>query len=413
MKQERLLLFAGTTEGRRLFHALEGLGIPVDISVATEYGGSLLDVGGYPNSRILVNRLSAEEMQALLHDNGYTLVVDATHPYAVEVTANIRKACEQEGVMYMRLLRPQAAGGDVVACENLDEAVRYLAACEGNILSTIGSKELAALTRLEGYQKRVFARILPLPEAVEACVKLGFGGQNLICMQGPFSYEMNVAMLRQYHCRYLLTKDSGKAGGMDEKMQAAAAAGAKVIMVCRPMEQNGLSYEEVLQYIVKRWDSSVNIPQKKSHFPLFVPAAGKQVLVVGGGAIATRRVHTLCRFDWKVKVVAPQASSDICELADKGELTWLKRPFMPADLEDIFLVTAATDRREVNEQVAVLAKERGIYASIADCRDACSFYFPALIEHGDMVIGIVGDGYSHKAVSQTARQIREVLGNEN
>lgn len=413
MRQEKLLLFAGTTEGRRLFTELESLGIPMDISVATEYGGSLLDTIRHPESKVLVNRLTAEEMQALIRQNGYALVVDATHPYATEVTANIRRACEAENVRYLRLLRPRSANDDVVACETLDEAVQYLSSCEGNILSTIGSKELAALTKLQGFEKRVFARILPLPEAVDACTRLGFGGQNLICMQGPFSFEMNVAMLKQYHCRYLLTKDSGKAGGMDEKMQAAAAAGARVILVCRPTEQDGLSYEEVLRYICEHWEAVPTPSVKRTHFPLFVPTAGKKVLVVGGGAIATRRIRTLCRFDWDVEVVSPDASAEIRELAEKNRIVWHKRPFMPSDLEGVFLVTAATNRREVNEQVAVLAEERGIYASIADCREACSFYFPALIEHGDITIGLVGNGYTHKEAAQTAQHIREVLGDEN
>ena len=112
-------------------------------------------------------------------------------------------------------------------------------------------------------------------------------------------------------------------------------------------------------------------------------------------------------------MIAPEASMAIQELADNGDIVWIKRPFIPADLDNAFLVTAVTNRREVNEQVALLAKERGIFASIADDPDACSFYFPAVIAHDNVTIGLVGDGRNHKAVSQTAQCIREVLGDEN
>lgn len=418
---KRLLLFAGTTEGRRLFEWLADRGVPVDASAATAYGGELLRGGGC--ARVLTGRMDEAAMAALLQENAYALVVDATHPYAREVTANIRAACAETGTPFCRLLRPEAAGDGVDAFPTLEKAVAFLAKEEGAILSTIGSKELAALTALPGYRERVFARVLPLPQVVEECTALGFEGKNLIAMQGPFSYELNLAMLRQYGCRFLLTKDSGKAGGMEEKWRAAVDAGARVVLISRPPEADGLPYDEVLARIAALYGLPVqpdepkpgnagNTP-RKGHFPLFIPTKGRTVLVVGGGAIAGRRVRTLCRFDWTVKVVAPEAGDAVRELAESGALIWEKREFQPGDLDGVYLVTAATDCREVNRQVGELAREIGVFASIADAGEEGSFYFPAIAEMDTVVAGLAGDGRDHTAVKEAAARVRAALSDDD
>ena len=414
---KRLLLFAGTTEGRRLFEWLARRDVPVDVSAATAYGGELLQGGGC--ARILTGRMDEAAMASLMRENDYALVVDATHPYAREVTANIRAACAETGTPRCRLLRPESAGDGVDAFPNLAEAVSFLVGEEGAILSTIGSKELAALTALPAYRERVYARVLPLPSVVEDCAALGFEGSHLIAMQGPFSYDMNLAMLRQYDCKFLLTKDSGRAGGMEEKLQAAQAAGARVVLISRPPETDGLPYDKVLEQVAALYDLQVQPDEptpenagempRRGHFPLFVPTRDRTVLVVGGGTIAGRRARTLCRFDWTVKVVAPEAGDAVRELAESGALVWEKREFEPGDLDGAYLVTAATDCREVNRRVGELARETGIFASIADAGEECSFYFPAIAETNTVVAGLAGDGRDHTAVKEAAARVRAAL----
>lgn len=410
MEKGKILLFAGTSEGRRLCGHFIKKGIPFDISVATEYGRELLEEDGPSQNHILVNRLSREEMEALIKKNGYALVVDATHPYAVEVTRNIQSACEAAHVSYLRLLRDEGSVENMISCDTVEHAVDFFRTHSGNILSTIGSKELRCFTNLEGYGQRVFARILPLPSAVEECAAMGFQGRNLICMQGPFSYEMNVAMLRQYQCRYLLTKNSGKAGGFDEKIRAARDAGVQVVLIDRPVEENGHSYEEVAAYIDRNWaPGSAKEPELKSHFPFFLPVEGKTALVIGGGAIATRRVKTLCRFPWKITVVSPSATKEIEALALEGRLHWEQRKFLEEDLRGVFLAIAATNSREVNRLAGELAKSLGLYVSVADAREECNCYFPAVAENQHVVAGIVGDGFSHEETAKAAKKIREAL----
>ena len=89
----KILLFAGTTEGRLIAEHLAGKGLPLDVSVATEYAANLLPAAS--NIRIFTNRLDAGQIQDLLHSEGYSLVLDATHPYALHITESVREACEK------------------------------------------------------------------------------------------------------------------------------------------------------------------------------------------------------------------------------------------------------------------------------------------------------------------------------
>lgn len=117
----------------------------------------------------------------------------------------------------------------------------------------------------------------------------------------------------------------------------------------------------------------------KEHFPLFISSRGKKVLVVGGGKIATRRILTLTNFEFEITVVAPNITNEIQQLADDGLVTHIQREFRNEDLDGKFLVVAATDKREINKYIGEKAKELGAYVSVADVKEECNFYFPAVI----------------------------------
>ena len=247
MDRKPVIIFAGTTEGRTISEYLASCKIPVTACVATEYGETLLNENEY--LKVHAGRMDQGQIAAFIREKGAELVIDATHPYAAVVSENVAAACEQEQVDYVRLIRGSSteAAENAVLVGSVDEAVEYLKQTEGNILATTGSKELAKYTQIPGYEKRVFARVLSTGEVAAACEKLGFVGKNLICMQGPFSEELNIAMLHQFDCKYLVTKETGKAGGFEEKLHAAKAAGATLVLVGRPPEQKGYSYDEVLE----------------------------------------------------------------------------------------------------------------------------------------------------------------------
>ena len=147
----------------------------------------------------------------------------------------------------------------------------------------------------------------------------------------------------------------------------------------------------------------------KTRFPLFVDVTGRGALVVGGGRIATRRASTLCQFTFDVTVVAPQVSEQLERMERDGKLAILRRPFEDDDLDGAFLAVAATDDRAVNHRIASLCRHLGVYASIADKREECSIYFPAVAENDKVTVGVCGDGVAHQNVSAAAKKIREVL----
>ena len=236
-----IVLFSGTTEGRTLSHQLASEGVPVTVCVATEYGRT--EQGQAPGITVHTGRMEPAEMAALLA--GAALCVDATHPYAALVSANIRAACEEAKVPCLRLLRPASPlPAGALTAASAAEAARLLADTEGNILLTTGAKELAAFAPLGG--GRLIARVLPSHAGLSACEAAGIPAHNIVAMQGPFSRELNEAILRQFGVRYLVTKDGGEAGGFSAKAEAAAAAGAALVVIRRPADA-GLTYQEVLE----------------------------------------------------------------------------------------------------------------------------------------------------------------------
>ena len=247
-----ILLFAGTAEGRKIAEYLKTQGTSARVFVATEYGESLITPG--PELQVEAGRLTEEEMEERMAEAPEALVIDATHPYAAEVTENIRKACKNMGRKYLRVLRGSQLSreSEAVFVSSPAEAAEYLSGQEGNVLLTTGSKELKAFTAIPDYQTRVFARVLSLPQVVADCSALGFQGSHLICMQGPFSREMNCALIHQTQARFLVTKDTGAAGGFLEKEEAARECGCQLVIIGRPVQEEGVTLEECLEMLGKR-----------------------------------------------------------------------------------------------------------------------------------------------------------------
>lgn len=237
----RFVIFSGTTEGRRLSRALAELGGAVTVCVATEYGRE--EQGEAPGISVLSGRMGEREMARTLAEAD--LCVDATHPYAVQASQTIRAACEQAGVPLLRLLReesPVPTGTEVFP--TAQAAADWLKTTQGHILLTTGAKELGVFAPLGG--ERLYPRVLPLASSLEACGAAGVPSSHILALQGPFSQELNEALIRQHHIAYLVTKDGGPAGGFGEKAAAALAAGAKLVLIRRPQE-DGSDYETILQ----------------------------------------------------------------------------------------------------------------------------------------------------------------------
>ncbi|WP_312493599.1 precorrin-6A reductase [Anaerosporobacter sp.] len=248
---KHILLFAGTTEGRILAEYLNTLKIATHACVATEYGEQLLLNLEYVETTS--TRLTADDMIALINRETYSVVIDATHPYATIVSTNIQAACQATNTTYYRVIRESSEllinSKHTVFVDSVEEAVTYLKKTSGNIFVTTGSKELYAYTQLPDFENRVYARTLSSPNVVKECYELGIQGKHLLCMQGPFSLELNYAMLLHTDAKYLVTKESGLPGGFAEKIDAAKQAGVTCIIIGRPKDVKGYTLDEMKDVI--------------------------------------------------------------------------------------------------------------------------------------------------------------------
>ena len=185
-----IIIFGGTSEGRKLAEFCARRRIRAAVSVATEYGASLLPDS--PWLEIHTGAMGREEMETWIGERNPAMVLDATHPYAAVVTEHIRQVCETLRLPRVRVLREGTGGnehlpGTVKTVGTVREAVSLLAHLPGNILAVTGSKELGEFTALADFKERVFARVLPSSSVLAACEALGFPGSHMFAMQGPFS----------------------------------------------------------------------------------------------------------------------------------------------------------------------------------------------------------------------------------
>lgn len=247
-----LCVFAGTSEGRRLLEFLAGQDVGVLACVATEYGEAL--VPRAQNIDVSAGRLDGDAMKALFAERRFDTVIDATHPFATAVSKNISGACAETGTEYLRLNRgDSSADGDAVIVDSIEAAARFLVDHPGNALLATGSKELKPYTTVPDWQERLWPRVLPMASSLEACAAAGFAPAHIIAMQGPFSVDMNVAMLKSIRARWLVTKASGDSGGYADKLEAAKLAGARCVVIGKPAQVEGMDFAGVVNRLIERY----------------------------------------------------------------------------------------------------------------------------------------------------------------
>lgn len=240
---DSIFIFSGTTEGRELSSLLAERGYDCTVSVATEYGCEVMEM--QEGVSVRTGRLNQEQMCVCFRQKNYLCVIDATHPFAGVVSAEIKRACEQEGLPYLRFCRPteweseeKTKGKPALSFDTAGEAASWLKEREGKILLTTGSKDLSLIAGVIADPSRLYARVLPGVESLQACEKAGIPKPQIIACQGPFSVEMNAALLHFSGASYLLTKETGRAGGFPEKMEAAYACQVQPVVIRNPENRN-------------------------------------------------------------------------------------------------------------------------------------------------------------------------------
>lgn len=245
-----LLILAGTEDGRCLASELESRGHRVWVSTLTEYGAQIAEAQGL---RTRYGALDEEQLLGLLQKNRTTALIDATHPYAGQVHELARKVCGKAGIPYLRWERPQIINDDsplIHWAAGLEAAGKLACQLGERIFLSTGSKNLKDWQNIPGFKEReVFVRVLPKSEVLHECEALGFQPSRIIAAQGPFTQRFNEALWEQLKVDVVITKESGKIGGTEEKVKACLKLGIPIIVLKRPQSDKATPVETMEEFL--------------------------------------------------------------------------------------------------------------------------------------------------------------------
>lgn len=235
----------GTSEGRRILSLINKYTNDIAVSTATTYGGEILKE--FDIKVLNTKPLNKDEMLNWLNSNKIDILVDASHPYAQEVTKTALECANYLNIKYARYERQGALeninGEDILKVRNYDEAIEIIKNIDGNILNTTGGNNVSKFINLD-FKYRVIHRILPLPNVLAKIVEAGVSIKDIIALQGPISYELEKAFISQYDIKAILTKDSGIEGGVLEKFKAVRECRIKLIVIEKPKFNYDLEFND-------------------------------------------------------------------------------------------------------------------------------------------------------------------------
>lgn len=228
-----ILVLGGTSDSLQICKVLSEKEIDYIVSVTTDYGKKL---SLQYSSKVLEGKLDPEGMQKVIQAYDIECMIDATHPYAVEVSHNGMGVAQKLGIPYIRyerasLLERVDYKRVYVATTN-QEAAQIAKEIGKTIFLSTGSKTLGEFVSLFKEEK-VIARVLPTSEVILQCEKLGLMPDQIIGMKGPFTTSMNEMLFRAYGVECVITKESGMEGGFLEKIEACQRLGLPIVVIKR------------------------------------------------------------------------------------------------------------------------------------------------------------------------------------
>ena len=252
---KNITVFSGTSDSVYIIKKLAEDGFRVIGSVATEEGRNMLSsVSGIEISE---ERLDFPKMCDFLKRTGTNIVVDASHPYAENVSKTAIEACKSLGIKYIRYERPsQHCGENCIFVENYEEAVDYVNKIDGNILITTGVNNIEKYKEVSDYKNRIYARVLDNENSFNKAKNIGLSDDHILRGSGIYTLEDNIDVIKRYNIKALVTKDSGKAGGFMEKIKSTEVLNIPAIIIKRPTIDYGTMTEDIDKVIdlVRRCD---------------------------------------------------------------------------------------------------------------------------------------------------------------
>ena len=247
-----IFVVAGTQDGRELVKILLEKGYDVAASVVSRYGGELLAHACGQKCLINDRPLDQQELQAYMQEHAINMLVDASHPYAANVSANAIAACQKLSVPYIRYERDltKLDYAKITVVHSYEEAAKAAAALGKNIFLTTGSRNLDKFVHSPYLQAaELTARVLPTADVIAACEQLGLDAGHIVALQGP---DLNKELFCKYGAQVIITKNSGTIGGTDTKLAAAKELGLPIVLIDRPQLDYpciGHNYDEILAFV--------------------------------------------------------------------------------------------------------------------------------------------------------------------
>lgn len=226
-------VFSGTRDGNQIAREITNLHIPVTISTATNTGATQAATVA-PSAKTLAGSLGESRRSALINHLRPHLLVDATHPFALRIQAQLRRIAHTLSIPLVRWERPSLAlPPNTLSANSLAEATQQIPALGQRILLTTGSRDLSSFTRSAPHIDW-FCRIMPDVTSIEAARAAGIPAARILAMVGSFSKDLNTAILRDWQITGIVTKESGAVGGLQEKIEAASLLNIPLLVIHRP-----------------------------------------------------------------------------------------------------------------------------------------------------------------------------------
>jgi precorrin-6A/cobalt-precorrin-6A reductase len=227
-----ILIMGGTSDANKIGEELKKIGGIYTITTTTTDYGSELAKEHF--NKVISRQNNNETLKDIIKKNNVSIIIDATHPFAVNATKRALQVSKELNIPYIRYERPQKIYEDAIYVNDFEEASKKaleLNKKNKNIMYLAGIKNLKNVVEIVGKDKLI-ARMLPV--SVSEALKL-LPPKNIIAMQGVFSKELNKYLIKDYDCDVIITKDSGDSGGLDKKVVGALEVGATPVIVKRPM----------------------------------------------------------------------------------------------------------------------------------------------------------------------------------
>ncbi len=236
-------VIGGTSDATTIVNLLQQKRYDILVSTTTDYGTQRISDLGV---KIEQRKLEIADMQELIINNKISTVVDASHPYAEVVSTNAITACNNQNIKYIRYEREQNKYNKAHYYSSYEEMVGKLSTTQGNILLTIGSKNVHMFQSLKD---RIIARVLPVEYSIRQCKEAGLQAHQIIATKGRVSKITNMALMQEYNIMHMVTKDSGEAGGMKEKIDAANDLVIETHILDRPKVDYPLFFNEYAEIL--------------------------------------------------------------------------------------------------------------------------------------------------------------------